>query len=187
MQFQTSPEALDRKEQNRLLRAVERTGNLRDVAIITTLLHCGLRVSEPCGLRLRDVEMSERKGIVRVHEDKLGKDRTVPTNADVRAALRKYLAVRPAATHDYVFVGLRGEPLGRAGVEWLCAHLAKRAGIRHVHPLVLRHTYALNLLTMGVPVTTVCRWLGHAAITATGVHLQPSEQDLWDAAKFLEE
>ena len=58
------PRALDRKEQLALLRAVRRTGKIRDLAIITTLLHTGIRVSELCNLRVSDISISDNSNML---------------------------------------------------------------------------------------------------------------------------
>ena len=50
-----APQALHRKEQLALMRAVLRKGKLRDIAIVTLLLHSGLRVSELCALEMVDI------------------------------------------------------------------------------------------------------------------------------------
>ncbi len=68
---------LDRKEENALLRVVERTGKIRDIAIIKLLLNTGLRVSELCSLRWSEVVINERKGVLKVLQGKGGKRREV--------------------------------------------------------------------------------------------------------------
>lgn len=59
-----SPRSLGRKEQMALMRAAQAAGRARDVAVMTLLLHTGLRVSEVCGLNLEDVHLGERSGEV---------------------------------------------------------------------------------------------------------------------------
>lgn len=96
-----APKWLTRQEQARVTREVEnalnaaRTGAakrqaIRDQAIVTLLLHTGLRVGELISLELRDVKLSERKGEVRVRSGKGLKARTVPLNKPAREALRKW-------------------------------------------------------------------------------------------------
>jgi site-specific recombinase XerD len=67
---------------------------LRDLAVIQTLLGTGLRISELANLRLEDVEVSERKGAVRVREGKGGKSRTLPLDNRTRSALLRYVEQR---------------------------------------------------------------------------------------------
>src|SRR5215216_6086273 len=106
-----TPKALAKREVDRLIREAERHGNKRNLAILLTLRHTGLRVGELCNLRLGDVTISERRGTVLVRGGKGNKDRTVPLNNDVRRALASYQEVRPIVANDYVFIGQRGEAL----------------------------------------------------------------------------
>ena len=69
-------------------------GTMRDLAVIQTLLGTGLRISELANLRLEDVEVSERKGNIRVREGKGGKSRIVPLDNRTRSALLRYVEER---------------------------------------------------------------------------------------------
>ena len=126
-QVALAPRWLDRKEQYALRRTAEKDGNRRNLAIILLLMNTGLRVSEVAGLRLDDLQLSERKGEVTVRGKGM-KVRTVSLNADVRKALREYLAKRPKAEHDAVFVGQKGDPLGKLGIEYQIATLGRFSG-----------------------------------------------------------
>lgn len=179
------PRWLDRKEQFALRRAAEKEGNPRNLAIILLLLNTGLRVSEMAGLTLEDVEISERKGQVTVR-GKGNKVRTIPLNADARRALKEYLAKRPAVDHRALFVGQKGEPLGKLGIEYQLNVLGRLAGLERVTPHMLRHTFAKNLIDQGVPLDQVATLLGHRSLTTTARYTQPSHQDLVRAVERLE-
>ena len=73
-----APRALDRKEQLGLIRAVRKSGNLRDLAIITTLLHTGMRVSELCNLKVYDIILSKNSNMVTVRKGKGQNDAISP-------------------------------------------------------------------------------------------------------------
>jgi site-specific recombinase XerC len=77
-----------------------------------------------------DLDMGERHGSLYVHADKGDRDCDIPLNNDVRQALRRWLQVRPVTTHDVVFTGKGGAPLGVVGVEYLCRSTDHRAGAR---------------------------------------------------------
>ena len=179
-----APRWLDRKEQYALRRAAERDGDTRNLAIILLLLNTGLRVSEVAGLKLSDITLSERKGEVMVR-GKGTKVRTVPLNADVRRALREYLAKRPQANHDAVFVNQKGEPLGRLGIEYQVATLGRLAGLEHVTPHMLRHSFAKNLVDQSISLDQVAALLGHRSLTTTARYTLPSQQDLARAVETL--
>jgi site-specific recombinase XerD len=183
-QVQPAPRWLDRKEQYALRRAAEKDGDVRNLAILLLLLNTGLRVSEVAGLKLSDVELSERKGQITVR-GKGTKVRTVPLNAEVRRALREYLAKRPKVKHDAVFVNQRGEPLGRLGIEYQVATLGRVAGLEHLTPHMLRHTFAKNLIDQSVSLDQVAMLMGHRSLTTTARYTQPSQQDLVRAVERL--
>jgi site-specific recombinase XerD len=124
------PKSLAKREVDRLLRAAEQSGNKRNLAILLTLRHTGLRVGELCNLRTQDLTIPERKGHLIVHSGKGDKDRTIPLNNDVRLALTAYLAVRPAVSDDHLFMGQRGEPLQPEAVQLIVRKYAQRAGLR---------------------------------------------------------
>jgi len=58
------PQSLEASELDRLLSEVKQQGNLRDIAIVYTLLHTGIRVSEICALNLKDVEINKSDGFL---------------------------------------------------------------------------------------------------------------------------
>ncbi len=181
-----TPKALTKRDVDRLLREVERHGNTRNLAILLTLRHTGLRVGELCNLRLGDVTVSERKGEMLVRGGKGNKDRTVPLNNDVRRALTSYKEVRPTVAGDYLFVGQRGESLKPQGVQQVVAKYALRAGMPDVTPHVLRHTFAKHVLDAGEDLATVQRLLGHERLETTAIYTQPTARDLEEAVRRLE-
>ena len=181
-----TPKALAKREVDRLIREAERHGNKRNLAILLTLRHTGLRVGELCNLRLGDVAVSERKGALLVRGGKGNKDRTVPLNSDARRALAAYLAVRPKVADDRIFVGQRGDPLKPQGAQEVVAKYARRAGLPEVTPHVLRHTFAKHVLDAGEDLATVQRLLGHERLETTAIYTQPTARDLEEAVRRLE-
>src|SRR4051812_3405468 len=93
-----APHWLEKRDVDRLIRTLERHGNTRDRAIVLTLRHTGIRVSELCSLTLGDVETSERKGSLTVRSGKGGKFRVLPLNSDARKAIDAYRDVRPSVS-----------------------------------------------------------------------------------------
>jgi site-specific recombinase XerD len=179
-----APKWLKRPEQAALLRKVKARGRVRDIALVTLLLNTGLRLSEVCELELEDiVELSERKGSLRVREGKGEKERTVPMNADARRTLQTYLSNRPAADHRYVFVGQRGDPLQQSGVQRLVGEYARKADLKDCTPHTLRHSFAKNLVDSGVPLDRVATLLGHENLNTTRIYTTPSMQDLTEAVE----
>ena len=183
---QVAPKALAKRDVDKLLRAAERYGSKRDLAILATLRHTGLRVGELTALRLGDVEISDRKGEVVVRSGKGGKYRVVPLNLDARRAIAAYQEVRPQVVDTHLFIGQRGTGLTVRAVEKLVEKYARLAGLPAVSPHTLRHTFGKHALDAGVDLVTVSRLLGHERLETTAIYTTPSAADLATAVAKLE-
>ena len=86
-----SPKSLSKKQRNRLLREVEKSQNLRNIAIVYTMLYTGVRVFELVGLNRDDVEMKEQSGFIIIRDGKGGISRKIPLPAESRYHLQNYL------------------------------------------------------------------------------------------------
>lgn len=151
----------------------------RNAAILSLLLNAGLRVSELCALRLDDVTINDRSGLVVVRSGKGGKYREVPLNKDVRQKLRDWLAVRQS-DGEYLFFGRRGDVLKPRGVQRVISDLAAaaRLDIGTVTPHALRHTFGKNLVDAGTPLDRVAMLMGHSNLNTTAIYTRPSGADL---------
>ncbi len=177
---------MEKREVDRLIRRAQQRGKKRDLAILELLRHTGLRVSELTALRLSDIEMSDRKGVVTVRSGNGNKYRVVPLNADVRNVMQQYLAVRPAVQDDRRFLSQKGGGLGNQAIEQLVSNYARQAGLEDVTPHTLRHTFGKQLLDSGVDLVTVSTLLGHERLETTAIYTQPSPRDLERAVQKLE-
>jgi integrase/recombinase XerC len=165
----------------------------RDHAIVELLYGCGLRVGELVALDLRAgvaalgwVDLADATAHV------LGKGRkrrSVPVGRAAVEALRAWLAVRGEVAppgEPALFVGQRGRRLGASQVRARLKALALRAGVPlHVHPHMLRHSFASHLLQSSGDLRAVQELLGHANISTTQVYTRLDFQHLakvYDAA-----
>ena len=123
--------ALSNSELYRLKRMFYLEGNKRDIAIFELMINTGLRESEVCNLKLDDIVMSERKGVVIVRSGKGEKYREVPLNANVRRAIQAYLEVRPNRG-NYLFVSNKSERLSESQLYRIIRKYADMAGIKHI-------------------------------------------------------
>jgi site-specific recombinase XerD len=149
---------------------------LRDRGLIELLYASGARVEEACTLTLDRLDLAQSQ--VRL-EGKGGKDRIVPIGGAAVRALRAYLAdARPvllsgvrvaslAPTDGIVLRGDRGGPLGTRDARTIIARLADVAGVGHVTPHTLRHSFATHLLEGGADLRVVQELLGHASLATT--------------------
>jgi site-specific recombinase XerD len=151
---------------------------LRDRALIELLYASGARVEEACTLTLDRLDLAQSQ--VRL-EGKGGKDRIVPIGGAAIRALRAYLGTArpvllagavgraPAArpTDGVVLRGDRGGPLGTRDARTIVGRLADAAGVGHVTPHTLRHSFATHLLEGGADLRVVQELLGHASLATT--------------------
>lgn len=168
-----APKALDKKERNRLLRAVERDGSLRNIAITYILLHCGLRVSELVALNREDIVIRERSGSVNVRNGKGNVARTVPLSAEARLNLSRYLETR-GDNDPALFLSNYQQRISVRAVQ----HLLKDYG---VHPHLIRHTFCRELVSNGIDIATVAELAGHSDINVTRRYSKPSPSELEQA------
>ena len=120
-----------------------------------------------------------------VRSGKGGKFRSVPLNAEVRAAVKDYLAVRPETDEDHLFIGQRGAGLKPRMVEYLISTYARLAGLEGVSPHTLRHSFCKHSLEAGANLVEVSRLAGHQRLDTTAIYTTPSFKDLEQAVAKL--
>jgi len=154
-------------------------GNQRNRLILLLLYSAGLRVSELCCLKWKDVKQRGESGQVTVL-GKGQKTRTVLLPSSVWDELCSLQG--DAGTNEPVFCSREGDDLGqhldRTQVYRIVAFSAKRAGIQgKVSPHWLRHAHASHSLERGAPIHLVQATLGHASVATTSryLHARPSD------------
>jgi len=181
------PKALSVETAQRLLDVRGESSPLltQDAAMFELLYSSGLRVGELVALDLGD---DPAQGEVTV-TGKGSKTRTVPVGAKAREALDAWLAIRSQiAVPDQkaLFVGARGRRIAPSRVWHRLTAWAKRRGIaEHVHPHMLRHSFASHMLQSSQDLRAVQELLGHASISTTQVYTHLDFQALakvYDAA-----
>jgi site-specific recombinase XerD len=146
-------------------------------AVVLTLLDCGLRASELCGLTLEDVSWDE--GTLRVM-GKGAKERVVPFGEATRQALLAYVSKRGNLPgQGALFVSCYGEALSRHGLHRLLSECGKRAGLTGVRcsPHTFRHTFAVMYLRNGGDAFTLQKLLGHSDLAMTRRYCELSQAD----------
>jgi integrase/recombinase XerC len=158
----------------------------RDRALFELAYSSGLRLSELAGLDVDGLDADARE--VRVL-GKGSKERLVPVGEAALRALADWLAVRSewgAAQRGALFVGRSGRRLSPRAIERRLAAWAVRQGLdRHVHPHMLRHSFATHVLQSSGDLRAVQEMLGHASIASTQVYTHLDYQYLakaYDAA-----
>jgi integrase/recombinase XerC len=148
------------------------TLTLRDRALFELAYSSGLRVSELAGIDVAALDLTT--GEVRVC-GKGSKERVVPVGAPAREALRTWLARRATLSTPRaggaVFLSRSGRRLAPRAIQQRLAAWAVKQGLsRHVHPHMLRHSFASHLLQSSGDLRAVQELLGHASIASTQVY-----------------
>lgn len=135
-------------------------------AVLETLYATGCRVGELIGMRIEDVNFSDRTIRVR---GKGSKERLVLFGGKAAASLRLYLGNRQRGV---LFLTRRGRPLTRKAVSRVLQQAAEWAdlGDWHPHPHMIRHSFATHLLARGVDLRYLQELLGHENVSTTALY-----------------
>jgi len=151
----------------------------RDLAMLELIYSSGLRLGELAGLDVDDLDLADRT--VRVL-GKGSKTRILPVGRKAAAALRSWLAERPALVKDggsALFVGQNGGRLGARAIQRRIGRWAATSDLGvPVHPHLLRHSFATHLLESSRDLRGVQELLGHADISTTQVYTHLDFQHL---------
>ena len=166
-----------------LSRAAERAPQpwiaARDVALLTLLYGCGLRIDE--ALRLDQDQLPA--GDTMLITGKGGKQRLIPVLPAVTRAIEDYLQVCPfeRGTGHPLFYGARGGRLNAGVVQRLVRGLRRELGLPEtVTPHALRHSFATHLLAGGGDLRTIQELLGHASLSTTQRYTDVDAERLQD-------
>ena len=178
------PQVLDADEAMRLVEVpTDVPLGLRDRALLELFYSSGLRLSELCALRWRDLDADA--GLVTVL-GKGSKQRSVPVGSHARQALAAWREETGAMNDAPMFPGRHGAPISQRAVQLRVKQLAQRQGLfKHVHPHMLRHSFASHVLESSGDLRGVQELLGHADIATTQIYTHLDFQHLakvYDAA-----
>jgi len=148
----------------------------RDRALLLLAIQTGLRVSELTGLNSNDVTLGPGANVR--CEGKGRKQRAVPLTTQVAALLQAWLRERAGRPSDPLFPTRTGRRLSRDAVALRVSTHAATAAQRcpsltgkRIHPHVLRHSCAMQLLQAGVDTSVIALWLGHAGVRSTDAYV----------------
>ena len=167
------PNFLNHSESGTLLQ-MNKEENILDVRndfIIEFLYATGLRVSELCNIKLKDISFSEKK--IKVM-GKGSKERIVFYKAMDDKLWNDYLSIRDkileGTPSDYLLVSITGKLTTRS-VEKIVKNYALKKNIKSkVTPHTLRHTFATDLLNEGADIRSVGELLGHESLSTTQIY-----------------
>ena len=165
------PKALDVDQTLNLLDAAadftkDKWQGLRDVAILTILYGCGLRISEALSLNIGDINHNDFLKI----RGKGNKERLVPILPIVKDKIAAYLEACPYNQQpgDALFLGARGERISPRIVQRTLEKIRSHLGLPDtLTPHALRHSFATHLLAQGTDLRSIQELLGHASLSTT--------------------
>ncbi|MCQ2914349.1 MAG: tyrosine recombinase XerC [Alphaproteobacteria bacterium] len=138
----------------------------RDVAFLTLLYGCGLRISEALSLDVKDKPKSDTMTVL----GKGNKERVVPVLPIIKATIDDYLKERPdgAPLESPLFIGTQGDRVNPGVMQRQIRRIREILGLPDtVTPHALRHSFATHLLCGGADLRTIQELLGHESLSTT--------------------
>lgn len=165
----------------------------RDLAVVVTLITCGLRLSELLSLSMRSIDGPPGDRVVGVR-GKGNKERTVPLEPEVESVIARYIETRLTRFPGRIpadaplFVSNSGDRMKRGGLQYMIEMLYREAGIRTRVPAgalvhALRHTFATSLARNGANGTELQRLLGHESLATTQRYVDATAREVRQAAR----
>ncbi|WP_283678186.1 tyrosine recombinase XerC [Lentilactobacillus sp. Marseille-Q4993] len=188
------PRFFYKEEMEELFRAAnsddENPLKLRNIAILEVLYGTGVRVSECTGITLERLNLADKVILV---QGKGNKQRYVPFGDYASQAIRNYLPLRSSLmedkgeSHDFLFINKLGKPLTPRGIEYILDHIVKISNLTtDIHPHMLRHSFATEMLDEGADMRSVQELLGHASLSSTQIYTHVTQSHLMkDYNKFF--
>ena len=145
---------------------------IRDRTIIETIYACGLRVSEACTLKSASIDFNQT--IIHVI-GKGNKERIVPYYPRLNTLLKMYIEhYRNAHVKDecdYLFINHNGKRISPRSIQMILDRAAADAKLKmHVHPHMLRHSFATLMLEEGADLRSIQTLLGHENLSTTQIY-----------------
>ncbi len=138
----------------------------RDMAVVTILYGCGLRISEALALNGSDYPLPEVMRII----GKGNKERIVPVIPAAREAVERYVnaAPFPVEKDGPLFRGARGGRLNARQIQSVMQNVRAQLGLpASATPHAMRHSFATHLLEAGGDLRAIQELLGHASLSTT--------------------
>ena len=152
---------------------------LRNRLIMELLYATGIRVSELVNIQINDIDINNRSITVTGKGDKT---RIVFFNEVTKKILKKYLhESSDIRKGDYLIINQHGKGITTRGIRLIMNKVISETSIiKHVHPHIIRHTFATHLLNNGCDLLTVQELLGHSSISTTGIYTHVTTEHVKD-------
>ncbi len=174
------PKYLGLDDSRRLLETVNPADDYyeRDFCILMLFLNCGMRLSELVGINIHDIDLDDRT--LRLL-GKGNKERVIHINNGCAEAIVQYLAARPEAPTDALFLSKRKTRISNRRVEQIVTGAIERIGLgkRGLSAHKLRHTAATLMYQYGnVDPMVLKEILGHASVSTTEIYTHLTNENV---------
>jgi integrase/recombinase XerD len=182
---QRLPEVLTHEEQEALLRQpnAKNLNGLRNLCLLRLMLNTGLRAAEVLQVKIRDIDWSSGKLMVRQGKGK--KDRSLWVGEEDLALLQLWIAKKAGLPEsEWLFTNRDGRQINGRYLRRMVKRLATEAGIsKDVHPHTLRHTFATDLFRQTKNLRLTQKALGHSQISSTMIYTHIVDDEMEEALK----
>jgi site-specific recombinase XerD len=149
---------------------------VRDLAMFTLMLRCGLRIGEVAGLKMEDVYLGESPSRLIIH-GKGSRERTVYLSQSTEQALQYWLSQRPSARDKHLFLSYQHKQLSTNSISVRVKCVCRMSGV-DLTAHRLRHSFADHLLTAGMPITSIQKLMGHRFVETTQNYAMANDRDV---------
>ncbi len=144
---------------------------IRDIVVIEILFSTGMRVSELCNLKQKNINI--QTGIVKIN-GKGSRERIIQIcDNEVKRLLKEYINLfhNELSNKEYYLINRLGNQLSEQSVRFMIKKYQKLAKIeKHITPHMFRHSFATLLLEEGVDIRYIQHMLGHSSISTTQIY-----------------
>lgn len=174
---------LKESEYYQMFSYLEGVNDLRGLALISLMFSSGCRLSEIEQLNIASLDYTDKRFVV---TGKGEKQRECMLSADASKRIKKYLRTRKDS-HPALFYSKLKTRLSAKGIQDYLKRLGLRVGIeQNVHPHLLRHGRAMQLLKAGASLETIQRILGHESIATTQIYAHMDFDSVQDAVDAID-
>ncbi|MBL8151025.1 MAG: site-specific tyrosine recombinase XerD [Blastocatellia bacterium] len=178
--WQTLPKFLTKEDVDRLLAQPDNSDTgIRDQAMLQLLYATGMRVSELISVKLADVNLET--GLMTCL-GKGSKERSIPFGQVAEKALTRYMPIRTKflgkKSSPFLFLNPQGSQVSRQHFWKTIVEYGEKAGLGHITPHMIRHTFATHLIEHGADLRSVQLMLGHSDVSTTQIYTHVTNERL---------
>ena len=164
------PTILSKEEIKQL---IEKADTSKSKVIISFLYATGLRVSELVNLKVQDINLENRTGMVKF--GKGNKDRMFILSEKIISDLKAFIDKHP----NYQYLFSKDKPLTTRNIQKIVKLATKKAGInKKITPHTMRHSFATHLLEAGTDIRFIQELLGHSNLNTTQIYTHVSTEEI---------